>query len=163
MTFCRYVTYKKDRLSRHAASPEHLTAIQAIHAKGKLANQVRRAEERHGDYITFLLRQLLFMVKQNHPLRQFPAAVENALSQLKYYTGKPAFPGVPKGYASYENPVAARDFLVSLSQVTEDEVWDSIRRTNFFSIMVDESTDISDTPHLIIYARFWDTDKLEIR
>jgi hypothetical protein len=43
-------------------------------------------------------------------------------------------------YATYENPVAARDFLKSIAFVIEKEIINNVKDSKNWSIMIDEST-----------------------
>ncbi|EFJ09967.1 hypothetical protein SELMODRAFT_427615 [Selaginella moellendorffii] len=76
----------------------------------------------------------------------------------KYSFGVPEFrlpeaPNFPIGsdYSAYVNPVAAHDFLDAIQDVVQQRLFDNIRESLFFSVLVDESTDHGCEQHLIIY------------
>ncbi|EFJ23896.1 hypothetical protein SELMODRAFT_415133 [Selaginella moellendorffii] len=76
--------------------------------------------------------------------------VNNSLFDLKmliqYSFGVPEFrlpeaPNFPIGsdYSAYVNPVAAHDFLDAIQDVVQQRLFDNIRESLFFSVLVDES------------------------
>ena len=46
----------------------------------------------------------------------------------------------------------------SIVEVLESKLLDKVRKSHFFSILCDESTDISDSKKLILYVRLIDPD-----
>ena len=60
--------------------------------------------------------------------------------------------------ASYQSRASVQEFQESISEVLESELLNKIRKAEFFSILCDESTDISNTKKLILYVRLIDPD-----
>ena len=54
----------------------------------------------------------------------------------------------------YHNDKACADMLICISSVIHRKMLDRIRNSNFYGIMIDESTDISVTGHLVVFATF---------
>ncbi|EFJ23708.1 hypothetical protein SELMODRAFT_415128 [Selaginella moellendorffii] len=85
-----------------------------------------------------------------HGLLLYQLVVNNSLFYLKmliqYSFGVPEFrlpeaPNFPIGsdYSAYVNPVAAHDFLDAIQDVVQQRLFDNIRESLFFSVLVDES------------------------
>ncbi len=55
---------------------------------------------------------------------------------------------------TYENNVSGREILSAISNSIEETLWKELDEAIAFGIMVDESTDISCEPHLIIYVKY---------
>jgi hypothetical protein len=64
---------------------------------------------------------------------------------------------------TYENNVSGREILSSISNSIEETVWKELAEAAAFGIMVDESTDISCEPHLIIYIKYCLRGNIKIR
>ena len=52
--------------------------------------------------------------------------------------------------------------LSAISISIEETIWEELNETTAFGIMVDESTDISREPHLIIYVKYCLHEKIKI-
>ena len=55
---------------------------------------------------------------------------------------------------TYENHVSGRQMLSAISNSIEETIWKELDEATAFGIMIDESTDISCEPHLIIYIKY---------
>jgi hypothetical protein len=55
---------------------------------------------------------------------------------------------------TYENNVSGREILSAISNSIEETIWKELDEAIAFGIMVDESTDISCEPHLIIFVKY---------
>jgi len=55
---------------------------------------------------------------------------------------------------TYENHVSGRQVLSAISDSIEETIWKELDEAIAFGIMIDESTDISCEPHLIIYVKY---------
>ena len=55
---------------------------------------------------------------------------------------------------TYENNVSGCEILSAISNSIEETVWKELDEAIAFGIMIDESTDISCEPHLIIYVKY---------
>lgn len=53
---------------------------------------------------------------------------------------------------TYENNISGRQILSAISNSIEEAIWKELDEATAFGIMIDESTDISCEPHLIIYS-----------
>ncbi|CAG8727418.1 5795_t:CDS:2, partial [Funneliformis caledonium] len=63
---------------------------------------------------------------------------------------------------NYENNVFRHEILSAISISIEETIWKELNEAIAFSIIVDESTDISYEPHLIIYVKYYLCRKIKI-
>jgi len=63
---------------------------------------------------------------------------------------------------NYENNVSGREMLSAISTSIEETIWKELNEATAFGIMIDESTDISCEPHLIIYVKYCLCGKIKI-
>ncbi len=54
----------------------------------------------------------------------------------------------------YHDDKACADMLICISSVIQRKMLDRVRNSQYYGIMIDESTDISVTCHLVVYATF---------
>jgi hypothetical protein len=64
---------------------------------------------------------------------------------------------------TYENNVSGRQMLSAISSSIEEVIWEELDEAMAFGIMIDESTDISCEPHLIIYVKYCLHGNIKIR
>jgi hypothetical protein len=64
---------------------------------------------------------------------------------------------------TYENHVSGREMLSAISNSIEETIWEELDEATAFGIMIDESTDISCEPHLIIYVKYCWHGNIRIR
>lgn len=57
--------------------------------------------------------------------------------------------------ATYSSPVAAADFLTSISSYITEDMFGRLKKSKFFSIMADESTDTSSKKEYLSVANGW--------
>ena len=61
-------------------------------------------------------------------------------------------------YRTYSNAVSGRKFLLAIASVLKDKLIEEVTTSPYFSIMVDESTDIALESHLITYVTYLAND-----
>jgi len=64
---------------------------------------------------------------------------------------------------TYENNISGRQMLSAISSSIEEAIWKELDEATAFGIMIDESTDISCEPHLIIYVKYCWRGNIKIR
>jgi len=117
--------------------------------------------------IISLMRNVYFCSKNNQAINVFPELcklisiqiknskeylVSNKISILK----QPDYGetnNVRAQYASYSNCNAGNEFLESICHVIEENLFDELNKSNFWSILIDESTTITDNKHLAIVSK----------
>ncbi|CAG8533687.1 9865_t:CDS:2 [Cetraspora pellucida] len=55
---------------------------------------------------------------------------------------------------TYENEVSGHEFAFAISNIIKTKIWEEIRKSVSFGIMIDESTDISTNKHIDIYIMY---------
>jgi len=61
-------------------------------------------------------------------------------------------------YGTYENAVSGREFLLAIASVLEEKLIEEVNTSQFFFIIVDESTDRALESHLITYVTYLEGD-----
>ena len=61
-------------------------------------------------------------------------------------------------HTTYQHHSSVADFQSCMSAVLEEELLDKINESKKFSLMFDESTDVSVHPNLIMYIRLLEAD-----
>jgi len=64
-------------------------------------------------------------------------------------------------YGTYENAVSGREFLLAIASVLEEKLIEEVNTSQFFFIMVDESTDRALESHLITYVTYLEGDGID--
>ncbi|GES97876.1 zinc finger protein 862-like [Rhizophagus clarus] len=64
---------------------------------------------------------------------------------------------------TYENNVSGREILSAISKSIEETIWKELDEAVALCIMIDESTDISCEPHLIIYVKYCFHGRIKVR
>jgi hypothetical protein len=59
-------------------------------------------------------------------------------------------------HTTYEHHSSIDEFQLSLAQVVEDRLVDRVRKSGVFSVMLDESTDVSVHQNMVVYVRILD-------
>ncbi|XP_056000656.1 zinc finger protein 862-like [Ostrea edulis] len=106
---------------------------------GKALQSLRKAEK---DRLVFLFRNAHAVMKHNRPMRDYTWLC--SLDQVK---------GIDLG-GTYINDKAAIEFVKSIAATERDNTVDFLSKVNFFSIMMDGSTDISGDEQEALYLRF---------
>ncbi|CAB4487085.1 unnamed protein product [Rhizophagus irregularis] len=63
-------------------------------------------------------------------------------------------PNLLNGTITYTNHISGHEFLVAISDTIKEKIWDELSNVMAFGVMIDESTDITTTKHLDIYASY---------
>ena len=56
--------------------------------------------------------------------------------------------------AQYTSTTSIREFLMCLSEVIEVQILNQLRENKYYSLMFDETTDISTIEQMVIHARY---------
>ena len=159
-------------LSKHNKSEWHKAAVEKqkpslLHEKhsGGIVEQiisVSEEEKQHKRmFLKKLVRSLYFLVKHHIPHTTtfeglITLQIENGDIQLKGHRDK-----CPRN-ATHESYATVIDLLSSISKIIERDLLSSFNASAYFSLMADESTDVSSKEELSICARWeWDTKPVE--
>lgn len=134
-------------LVKHDSSEKHQKCIDAkkileAPEKAPLPSAVIKLTRQQNDYITKLFRTVYCIVKQNMSLRSYPALIQlQCLNGLQ--VGK-----------AYRNRTAATNFIRSISTVIYKTIIDDLNSQEYFSVLIDGSTDVAIKEQEIIYVKF---------
>ena len=106
-----------------------------------LQNMVDREKGR----IFIVMKLLYFVVYNDLPLLHY---VEQC--KIHMFLSTPDMPANTE-YSSYTNVTAAMGFLDAISQHLGSNLVHEVKRSSMYSILIDESTDRTCEPHLIVY------------
>ncbi|CAB4415772.1 unnamed protein product [Rhizophagus irregularis] len=117
--------------------------------------------------IISLMRNVYFCAKNHLPINLFPNLCELVTTQIRnreeYITSdKMCILKTPHyeknkmkaSYGSYTNNNSGTEFLSSICNVIEENLFKELDISNYWSLMIDESNTISDDKHLAIVAKY---------
>ncbi len=131
----------------HAASERHNKCLDAKAVKESprttpLNVAISRLTHQQNETMMKLFRTAYCIAKQHFSIRSFPTLL--SLQEQN---------GLNLGRA-YRNRMAASSFILSISGVMQAGITDCLNSVEFFSLLLDGSTDISTTEQEIVYVRF---------
>lgn len=136
--------YKVDGLRNHASSKKHLLSIKLIresaHAQNLFQQQFIIAQKEFERYF----RLVNFITKENLAMLKYPQLIK--LSEEM---------GVKFPSNCYQSIYAFKEMLFILSEVCFKKLIELVKQSPWFSILLDESTDIAAHKSVIIYIRFY--------
>lgn len=150
-TGCR--NFRTSTLDRHVSLPCHKEAVQDISLRKEFQSSHKTAVDRKTESLTSSLHCVYWMAKENLPSSKYSAVLD-----LLDFEGVDVQSMSVGKNASYHSRATVEEFQESLFEVLESELVDKVKNSQFFSILCDESTDISNTKKLIIYMRLIDSD-----
>jgi len=161
--------YRLEKIKNHVKTTEHkesedLAKPQQLKLISNFAKQLGIDKLN----IISLMRNVYFCSKNNQAINTFPELcklIEIQVKNNKEYiisskmsVLKPPNYGENNNtkaqYASYSNCNAGNEFLESISHVIEESLFDELNSSNFWSILIDESTTITDNKHLAIVSKY---------
>ena len=132
---------KKDAIVRHAHSAVHRQAVGTTQLQ--TASTFSRSHQKATDSLVILCQNVYWLAKENVAILK--ASSLHDLAKLN---------GVSIEITSYQGKMAAWQFVEALNQVVEDQILQELKSSPFFSLMADESTDISVSKNLLLYVRY---------
>ena len=145
--------FRKSSLVDHASSNDHVQALKSDEAAkdNKLKTMVEKVYEKTDDAMTTLFRNAYYIAKENLPIDKYQSL--NELSKMN---------GAPITSTMYQEDTACSEFIKIISSQIEQTVLQDVKDSPAFSIMIDESTDLSTQKHLILYLSYLKDAKLTI-
>ena len=95
------------------------------------------------DALITLFRSVYFLAKEMVPLTKFPSLCKLLLKSKSNITE-----------SLYHDEKSCAEMVFCISNVIQKKNLDGIRDSKFFGLMIDESTDVSVTGHVVIFATF---------
>ena len=140
----------KDTLKKHASTVDHRAALKAKSGRRDMQRAVATAYRDQGNAVHAALCTVYFMMKKN-----LPNDIFIDLKQFQIMQGGTAIQGLTfqssRGGRQfrYEHSDNIHGFQEALAAVVE-ELAKLLEKSSFFSLMVDESTDVATTQTLIV-------------
>ena len=182
--------WKKEYLQRHAISNDHVKYASEVYwrTQTRLVDDDRvpisiGSSEKE---ILGLIRNVHFLVKNSIALVKASPLHSLIDNQMEFYGSKPAASSCESrlsgtsdtdepgelSQTKFKSPISPThcssystwEFVHSLNAVVEENDIQSLRNARFYSLLVDESNDLSITKNLLIYCQFVNTKsgKLEV-
>ena len=152
-------TTRRDKIVRHSKSCIHGMAIEADveHRAGGIQQAFQDVVSLEMKAVIGCCKCVLFLCKQEIAhTTTYPQLLALAES-----LGCDYFRALNVGKnAKYTSPQIVAEFLEALNAHVEEKVVMGVKQSTYFSLMVDESTDISILKHLVLYGRFISNDTL---
>lgn len=159
--------YRLEKIKNHVKTSEHkesedLSKPQQLKLLGNFAKQLGIDKLN----IISLMRNVYFCSKNNQAINIFPDLCKLISIQIKnskeyLVSSKTSILKQPDfkendtraQYASYSNCNAGNEFLESICHVIEENLFHETNDSKFWSILIDESTTITDDKHLAIVSK----------
>jgi hypothetical protein len=151
-------------LKDHAKSVKHLQVLQNIQQKSALAIGIQNMQDKEKRKLTELeeidkdswypYSMLLsyFLAKNDLPFYLMEDLSWLTQNMIKISSGK-EFAKKAGDYGSYSTDVAAREMVGIISKTIGTSTFDEIRN-NYFTLTIDESTDVSSCKNLVMMVRY---------
>ncbi|CAB5195346.1 unnamed protein product [Rhizophagus irregularis] len=146
--------FKSSALSEHSTTKDHTDATNREIAKVELIKVTNNAIDRAQNHVSVLMKIIFWLAENDISLNKLPEVV-----RLCRILDCPQLLSA-SNTITYENNVSGREILSAISNSIEEIIWKELAEAAAFGIMVDESTDNSCEPHLIIYVKYCLTNKL---
>jgi hypothetical protein len=168
--------WKKEYLQRHASSNDHVTfASQSFRKSQTSLFDDDRVPVRIGaseKAMLGLIRNIHFLVKNSIPLVKASTLHSLIDEQVAFYfcteneASIPSDDEMPEFRSpmshSHRSGYSSWEFVHSLNAVVEQDDILSLRNVRIYSLLVDESNDISTVKNLLIYFQFVNTQKCTV-
>ena len=153
---------KLSDLKEHSISKSHKRAKEVLQQRSSIAalkdNMKRIQKDRLetqqlidlNSWYPYALQCSYFLAKNNLSYDLQEDLCWFVQTQIKNATGK----DFELGYGSYTNDKAAREMIASFAMDIESDTTSKIKEAKYFTLMIDESTDISTSKNLIMMVRF---------
>ncbi|KAF7219382.1 zinc finger protein 862-like [Nothobranchius furzeri] len=156
--------YKTSTLRRHADGVSHTAAIkrkrEADSAKSVMTKAIEDAHLQSAAEMKGLLKTAYFIAKNEMAKAKFCHVVK-FLKEMEC----PAFKKLTEtsSYGSYINEKGLSEMQQAIASTLVEDIDKAVERSPVFSLILDESTDISNTKRLIIYVRFIDDNNVKTK
>ena len=128
----------------HAKSEEHRRLIWAHqHGERTMERGIAEANRTCDEAMQCLFQAAYYMGKELLPFCKFPGLCALLVSVKANITE-----------SLYHDEKSCAEILYSIATVVQKKVLDRVRDSKFYGVMIDESTDISVTGHLVVFASF---------
>ncbi|GBB90528.1 hypothetical protein RclHR1_17500001 [Rhizophagus clarus] len=149
--------FKTSALSEHASTKDHTDATNLEISRAEFIRVSNNSIDKAQNHIGSLMKIIFWLAENDISLNKLSEVVK-----LCRILGCPQLISA-SSTINYENNVSGREILSAISISIEETIWNELNEAIAFGIMVDESTDISSEPHLIIYVKYCLHGKIKVR
>jgi len=161
-------TYKKDLLDRHVKNQEHVLLENARKTnQPNIMQSLSRNLLNDKEKIINQMKCVYFAAKNHLSLNLYPGLcdlvlntnknADNTIHPLKLPPLSSLNPSADTAntsqYGSYLNPMSARKFEEAIFYVVEKALINEIKVSDQWSLLIDESTSITDEKHLVLVSK----------
>ena len=138
------INVKVSAFQDHGKSEEHKNYVW-VDQKGKktMEKMVAASNKACDEAVLSLFKAAYFLGRETISYCKFPALCEMLVSVNANIPTK-----------LYHDEKACAEMLFCISKVLQKKILDRVRNSKFFGIMIDESTDVSVTGHIVVFACF---------
>ena len=144
-------TLKKDALVRHAYLAVHRQCLETTQLQKRASSMFQKGNSKTNEDLLVLSRNVYWLAKEN--IAMLKASSLHDLAKLN---------GTNIEIANYQGKMAAWQIVESLNLVLEGQITEDLKASPYFSLMADESTDISVTKNLILYIQYLNPDQRSV-
>jgi hypothetical protein len=149
--------FKSSALGEHALTCDHTDATNREIAKAELIKVTNNAIDKAQHHIGTLMKIIFWLAKNDISLNKLSEVVKLCrILECPHLLSA-------SNTITYENNVSGREILSAISNSIEETIWKELDEAIAFGIMVDESTDISCEPHLIIFVKYCLHGNIKVR
>ena len=146
---------KKDALSKHATTVDHRASIEARSGRRDMQQALARAYKDQELAIIAALKTVYFMAKKNLPNDHFSDLKHFLVVQGSTAIGNLSFQCHSGGrQITYEHSESVRSFQESIAAVVDEDLDKDLLQAGFYSVLIDESTDLATDHNLVMYMRY---------
>jgi len=147
--------FRIDGIRQHTLSDIHKTSIGSFHLSKNLSSGMANLFNKAYDDYKRIFKAARFITEQRLPCSKFVDLCEFLRSYRSYGIKLTNNDLYVTSYGYYE-------ILKTFSETTLKNIANKIKKNKFYSIIVDESTDISQSKELIVYVKYFDDQTNEI-
>ena len=147
--------FKKDVLSKHALTADHRAAIEAKACRRDMQQALAHSYRDQELAVISALKTVYFMAKKNLPNDLFSDLKQFLVFQGSADIGRLSFQcGRGGRQFTYEHSESVRAFQKAIASVVDQDLDKDLSQSKFYSLTIDESTDIATDHNLIMYMRY---------
>ena len=146
---------KHDKSEWHKVALEKRMVVEGATIHGDILQRMARVSEedkrRNLELIKKLIRSLYFLIKYRMP--HMTTFTDLITLQIDNGDEHPKVHKMNAGNASYMSKISTAEFLSSISHFIEQTILCRMKKRQFYSIMADESTDVSSKEEMSSHGR----------
>lgn len=147
--------YKKDALYKHAHTADHKAAIEEKSGRKGMQQALSHSYRDQELAVIAALRTVYFMAKKNLPNDHFSDLKQFLVVQGSTDIGNLSFSCGRGGKRfTYEHSESVRGFQEAIAATVDENLDNELSQAQYYSLLLDESTDVSTDHNLVMYVRY---------